>query len=216
MDPRETRYRHILRRPRRPVWSVKTAALVGVLVTGVTGAVIYLLGKRSLFAETELTLAAVSGVLFLFLAVGLYRGVRVRRRDVARLEFRTVRPDSLDIGNPDLPDVSCPLDAFDGDDEGCLAALLAGLLWVLAIVVLLGLVWVLLNVGLWIGLAIAPALTWLLYRALRQVFIHRRQCQGNLLPSLGYAAFYTFLYTGWLFALAYLAHYLYGQRLTGT
>jgi hypothetical protein len=51
------------------------------------------------------------------------------------------------------------------------------------------------------------------YLALRQVFARSRVCRGNLGKSVGYALLYTALYTGWLFALVWIAHGLFGPRL---
>ena len=92
MNPRQ-------RRSRRPIWSVRTIALLGVIVVAVTCGLTYLLGQRSLFVETEISLVIVAGVLFFFLLVGLYRGVRVRRRDVPKIEFQTVGSERITDGS---------------------------------------------------------------------------------------------------------------------
>lgn len=56
--------------------------------------------------------------------------------------------------------------------------------------------------------ALCVAVFWVFNRALRQVFARSRQCGHRTGPSLGYAAFYTFLYTGWLFAILVGVQYL--------
>ena len=49
------------------------------------------------------------------------------------------------------------------------------------------------------------AIYWVLHLALRQVFAHSDDCRSNLPRSLGFATLYTFLYTGWLFGLLFVA-----------
>src|SRR5919112_759059 len=83
--------KRLLRLPRRPayrVWSVKTITIVALVVISLTATSVALLGKRSIFRETELTLALIALALFVFLAVGLYRGVRVRKRDLPNVEVK--------------------------------------------------------------------------------------------------------------------------------
>ena len=92
--------------------------------------------------------------------------------------------------------------------EGCLGAIVSVLLSVVVLIVLAFLLWFLINVGAVVVLVLFLALAWVFSRALRQVFRHSRTCRGRLAPSLGYAVLYSALYTGWLFALVHLTHYL--------
>ena len=71
-------------------------------------------------------------------------------------------------------------------------------LWVAVAVLIIALLPIVLEI-VWAALFILiAALYWIFYRALRVVFIWSRKCRGNLLRSVGYAGFYTLLYTGWL------------------
>ena len=203
----------IPKRVRYPVWSVKTITVTALFVVTVTALSVFLLGKRSIFVETELTLGIVAAALFVFLAVGLYHGVRVRRRDVPTFDAPGV--DFADLGN-NLPGnlgdgVGIP-DGLDGD-EGCLVAVVGLLLAALAAVVLLVVLWVVLNLGIVLWVFLLTALAYVFYLALRQVFARSRTTRGNLGASLGYALFYTLLYTGWLFAVVFIADALIGRRL---
>ena len=200
----------IPKRKRYPVWSVKTITALAVFVLAVTAASVFLLGKRSIFYETELTLAIIAAALFLFLSVGLYHGVRVKRRDVPGVDTSGIP--LKEVGDS-FPDVSNVLDGIDGGDEGCLAALLALGIAILAGIALLFLLWLLLNLGIVLWVFLLAALSWVFYLALRQVFAKSRVCKGNLPASLGYALAYTLLYTGWLFALVWIAHGLLGDKL---
>jgi hypothetical protein len=198
------------KRVRYPVWSVKTITVIAILVIALTAASVFLIGKKPLFFETELTLAIIAAVLFVFLSVGLYRGVRVKRRDVAGVDTKGVA--SLGEMVEALPNPSGLPDGMDAD-EGCLGVLVGLVVAVFVGIVLLFLLWLLLNVGILLAVFLVAALSWVFYLALRQIFAKSRVCKGNLAASLGYALVYTVLYTGWLFALVWAAHRLFGGRL---
>ena len=198
---------HFPKRVRYPVWSVKTITVTGLFVIAVTAASVFLLGKRSVFVETELTLAIVAAALFVFLAVGLYHGVRVRRKDLPGTDVQTFSADGMDWSLPDgLPDIG-------GGDEGCLGAIAAFVLVVIAAVVAVVLLWFLVNLGFVLWVVLFGAVAYVFYLALRQVFAKSRRTRGNLGASLAYALLYTLLYTGWLFAVVWIADGLLGRRL---
>ena len=181
------------RPPRYPVWSASSIALAGGLAAVVASVSVFLLGHKSFFVETEISLAIVAVGLFVFLAVGLYRGARVS------LERLDMRPETL----PEVPDLGL-FDLVGGDDP---VSFILSIVFSIVVSILLALLaWLLLSM-LW-GLLIVAALAvfWVFNRALRQVFARSRQCQGKLGPSLGYALLYTSLYTGWLFVLAWIIH----------
>jgi hypothetical protein len=202
----------IPKRVRYPVWSVKTITLLAILVIGLTATSVFVIGKKPLFYETELTLAIVAGVLFLFLAVGLYRGVRVKRWDLPGVDAKGVSMGDLMEHVPDPATFPDHIDAGDFG-EGCLVSLVGLLLAILVGVLLLLLLWVLLNLGILLWVFLIAALSYVFYLALRQIFAKSRACKGNLPTSLGYALLYTVLYTGWLFAVVWAAHRIFGGRL---
>jgi hypothetical protein len=184
---------------------------VALVVVAVTTAAVFLLGHRSLLVETDRVLALVSSALAVFLAVGLYRGARVRKDDLPSAQFSGIDlPDFTDAVDGSWLDVPS-LDVV-GDHEGCVGAILSVVLSVVVLVVLAGLLWFLANVGVAVVLVLFLAVAWVFSRALRQVFHHSRTCRGRIAPSLGYAAFYSVLYTGWLFALVHLTHFLLRHR----
>jgi hypothetical protein len=206
------RPRRFPKRVRYPVWSVKTITVVAILVFALTAVSVFLIGKKPLFYETELTLAIIAGVLFVFLTAGLYQGVRVKRWDLPGVDTKGVSMGDLMEG---LPDAASLPDGIDPGDfgEGCLGALVGLLLAIVVGVVLLLFLWLLLNLGILLWVFLIAALSYVFYLALRQIFAKSRVCKGNLAASLGYALVYTVLYTGWLFALVWVAHRLFAGRL---
>jgi hypothetical protein len=200
-------------RASRRVWSIKTITVVGLCVVALTATCVFLFGKRSIFRETELTLGLVSAGLFVFLAIGLYRGVRVKRRDLPAVDVPNVSVGDMADALPD--GLSSGLDLASGIDdlEGCAGAIVALILAVVVGIFLVALLWFLLNAGIVVWVFLLAATSSVFYLALRQVFAKSRVCRGRLGPSLGYALLYTVLYTGWLFALVMIAEGLFGESI---
>lgn len=204
---------------RCPILNTKVVALITLPVIVTITVLVFVLSDRSIFVESQITLAVISLCLFVFLTTGLYRGVRLERpakdeldRSVEQYEARktTTGPHPADIfgflfsfGPPnlshvDLQHIDLPGSSDVGDDlVGCLLSL--GL-WIVVLGLLAILIWILTQF-----IAALPifdvVLYWIFYRALRVVFARSRVCRGRLLRSMGYGLLYTMLYTGWIFAL---------------
>jgi hypothetical protein len=208
--------RPLLRMPLVPhrvnyhVWSMRTITLVATAVIVVTSLSVFLLGKGSLFRETELTLGIIAAALFAFLTFGLHRGATVKRWDLPGVDQHLVDIGNLSDGLSNAPD----LDFIAlGAEGGCLGALLGLVLSIFAGVILMILLWIVVNLGIVLWVFMMAALSWVFYLALRQVFAKGEICRGDWLKSMAYALLYTALYTGWLLALVFIADGLLGQRL---
>lgn len=209
----ETMYEVLSRKPRRgparkrryPVWRMRWVGTLLTLSTLIVVLLVFLIGKKSLFVELELSLALIALVLFVFLTIGLYYGARLKWEPLyGETDSGPARDDArsscLDGWTWTDPGIDVDL------DEGCLGAVISVLAGLLLLIVLSGLLFWLLPF-LWAGiLVILTGVFWVLNRALRVVFARSRECQGNLPKSLGYALVYTIGYTGWLFVLLYLGH----------
>jgi hypothetical protein len=117
-----------------------------------------------------------------------------------------------DVGNGwdgSLPDLDV------GDADGCLGVLAAAVLWIAVGILLVFVLWGLLNVFLAVLLTVVAGLYWIFYRALRQILARGRRCRGNLGLSMAYAAFFTLLYTGWLFGVLAGGAWLVGAKSPG-
>lgn len=182
------------RERRYPIWSVRSVVAVGLIGFALTAGLVLAMGPGRLVTRLEVTLAVVAAALFLFLAVGLYSGARVRKREKVAGELKLV----------DVPDVDVsPLDVAGAADDplGCVAGLILGVLLSGVLVVVL---FVFLNVAGILFFLLVLTTGWLFHRALRQVFAKSRRCRGDLPASLLYAGWYTLLYTGWLLAVLVL------------
>jgi hypothetical protein len=186
------------------VWNVKAITLVAVLAMAVIATAVFFLGHESLFKKVEITLGLVAASLYLFLALGLYFGIRVRKEKLDAHEMQIPRPGGGTLGN--LFSGGLELGSFDAD--GCVFAIGAILL-----AVVLAILFYLFIALVWpVVVLLFIAVFWIFNRALRQVFIRSRVCKGNIVPSLGYAFFYTFMYTGWLFIVTWGAHRAFWRR----
>lgn len=186
---------------RYPIWSIKSITIVSLIVVAIVSAVVFGIGKQSILVEAEWIVVIVSSCLFLFLLFGLYRGVRVRKREPAPGGFEFINVEPSDIG----------LDAASGLGDAIGAAddlpglILAPILFVVFGILLIFLLPIVVNVAWLLLFVFVLMLFWVFRAALRQVFVRSRQTRGRVIPSLGYAGWYTMLYSGWLIAVLVLA-----------
>jgi len=161
---------------------------------------VFVLGHKSVFVELKRTLIVISILLFLFLTIGLYKGIRIKNDPLITGKWQFFR--GLDIF-----DVGSHLDVLEFAD-GIVTFILSLILWLILSAVLLILILVLANV-IWGAIFILGIIVyWVFYRAFRLVFLKSRICQGNLVLSLRYSLWYTFLYTGWIYVLVLSSRYL--------
>lgn len=188
------------KRPRKyPIWFVRTITIVALLTTVIVAVAVLLLGKRSLLVEAEWVAAIVAFCLFVFLFLGLYRGIRVRKNEPVPSEFEFNRIDPADFGDAgSLVDVAGASDDVASAILAPVLFVLLGLLLIILLPLLVNLVWLLLFV-------FVLMLVWIFRYALRQVFVRSRVTRGDWVASARYAAFYTVLYSGWLLRVLLIA-----------
>jgi uncharacterized membrane protein len=164
----------------------------------ITAALVFALGHKSIFVELNISLAIISGCLFLFTTAGLYIGVKVQQekkekvRDKVEEKMSDVHARDILEASPDIP-----LD-FDIPDDP-ISLILAILGW---IALTIGVTIVLANLFtfLWGGIAsLAVMIYWVFYKALRRIFAKSRKCMGSIKLSLLYGVYYTVLYCGWIY-----------------
>ncbi len=204
-DSRLKRYAHILSpAPKYPVWSVRTVTAMASVVAGLVAVLVGVLGHADFLRELEWTVAICAAGLFVLLATGLYMGARVKRKGLPDGQW-TVTDAPEDYVSPEVM-ADVPL----VETESVMGCLLSILLWI-AVTFLAGfLIWALVQTGGFVIVALIFAMCWVVYRALRMVFARSRECRGKLAKSLGYGAYYTVLYSAWVFGLLHLARYLKG------
>ncbi|WP_162143872.1 hypothetical protein [Chryseobacterium daeguense] len=117
------------------------------------------------------------------------------RDRIKKYSDRTPQISNLDF---DIPAV--------GDSIG--GIILSIVLWILFTIVLVFLLYFL-GVFFWaVILLFAAMLYWIFFRALRLVFKNSKHCKGDLLRSLAFGFFYSFLYISWIYGIIFLVNYL--------
>lgn len=170
------------------VWKLSTVVWISFIIVLSVSLLVILISKKSIYDEIEYIIVAVAAILFIFLVIGLYSGAKMKGKPAA--------PNLNFLGK--AFDFSSGIDGLDFDfDDGPLAWLFATII----IAVLFGLfstiVWALFMILVFI-------FSWIVYRAVRLVFIKSYLCKRNFIKSVLYAALYTFLYCGWLYGVVWL------------
>ncbi|MBB4805567.1 p-aminobenzoyl-glutamate transporter AbgT [Chryseobacterium defluvii] len=196
--------------PRKSFLETKIVCYSTLVIIVLVIVSVWLSGKdshRSLFQNSILSTSIIAGAFFLFISFGLYYGLKLKDNVGSIFHKERIKkayPDkmpSFEGGDFDLPDVG-------GGDEGCLGVIVAIILWFLAAIIIAFALYFL-GFIFWVAvLFLAAMLYWIFFRALRLVFKNSRQCKGNLLKSIGFGLFYSFLYVSWIYGVIFLANYI--------
>jgi small-conductance mechanosensitive channel len=158
---------------------------------------------RSLFQNSMLSTSVLAGAFFLFITLGLYFGLKLKdnignilsKERIQRYADKTPKFDGFDFDPPAV-----------GDGIG--GVIFSILLWII-ISILLIFVSYFFGLFFWSAVLLLGAiLYWIFFRALRLVFKNSGKCKGNLLKSLGFGIFYSFLYISWMYGIIFLIRYL--------
>ena len=170
-----------------PVWSIKSIAWLSVLTLACVATIVAVSGERSLIVELEWTLGVVAAALFALLAVGLYRGARLRETQAPAAELTKV---DLSDWQPDVstvPDFDCPLDIADGggDELGCLGVIVGALLAIIAFVLFAGLLWAFLQFAAIVIFIVMTAIYWVLHLRCGRCSRTRKTAVGSCCGAWG-------------------------------
>ncbi len=189
---------------RRRLITAKTVFTVSLIVILLTILSVWLFGlgmHRTVFANSILSTSLLSLSFFLFLAVGLYNGIKLKD-DMGKIT------DKIKLSKiPNLGELAPATDLLTVGD-GLEGILLSIFLWIVMTILLLIFLW-LFGAVLWSGILVfIAALYWIFFRALRLVFKNSNRCKGNLATSVGYAFSFTALYIFWVYVIIISTHYL--------
>lgn len=160
---------------------------------------------RTLFQNSIVSTSILAAAFFIFISCGLYFGWKLKdnvghilhKERIKKYVDKTPKIDGLDFDVPDL-----------GDTEGCGGVILSVILWILFTVVLVFLLYFL-GIFFWATILFFVAmLYWIFFRALRLVFKNSKSCKDNLLKSVAFGFFYSFLYISWIYGIIFLVNYL--------
>ncbi|WP_347219225.1 hypothetical protein [Chryseobacterium sp.] len=158
---------------------------------------------RSLFQNSIVSTSILAGAFFLFITLGLYYGLKLKDNVGSILNSERIKK---------YTDKTPSIDGFDFDPpvvgDGIGGAILSIIVWILFSIVLIFLSYFL-GLFFWSALLVLAAmLYWIFFRAIRLVFKNSGKCKGNMIKSLGFGAFYSFLYVSWIYAIIFLINYI--------
>jgi len=180
----------------------KSTFIVSLIVIILTVLSVWLLGlgkHHTMIENSLLSTAILSSAFFLFIAIGLYGGYKLKDnlgRITDKFDWKKIEHlKSLDSPNSDMPDVG----------DGIVGIIFGVILWLIISFVISFLLWVF-GAILWIiVLLFIGMLYWIFFRALRLVFKKSSDCRGQFDRSVMFAFFYTILYSSWVFGIIYIA-----------
>lgn len=192
--------------------SVFKISLLVILLT-VLGVYFWGLGEhRTFFENSIISTTILSIVFFLFITIGLYRGVKLKDNlgqiiPPAGTNAVDLTPGSNYSGHGGGLD----LDLDFGDEPG--GIVLGIILWIFWAILVGVLLWIFSNVLAVVIAAFAAMLYWIFYRALRLVFKNSNKSRGKVMESIKYGLIYTSLYNFWIYGIFILTEYLKRQSL---
>jgi hypothetical protein len=177
-----------IRRFQVPRYSL-TANIVGVAcIVAISLAVV---GWKLHGTNVRETLAAVAVAFVIFwsyFSCILYRGLRF---DNGVVRWRRPSLEWPDVGGQ--VDFS-QLDLGSIDGEGCFGVIIGVVVSIVALVTLVILIWLGVEIGLFLSLVIVVPVYWLFRLSARLVIVNTRTCAGNPGSSMRWAARYAFIY----------------------
>lgn len=185
--------------------NTKSLFTISILVIFLTilGVLLFGLGKeKSLFEVSLLSTSILSLAFFLFLTIGLYKGVKLKD-NLGKITDRIRSENFPDIAN--RLDMTSVADDIGDGEEGIIVGIIS---WILFSIILILFLWFF-SAILWsIILVFMAMLYWIFFRALRLVFKNANKCKANLVMSVQYGLGYTILYNFWIYMIIFISHYL--------
>ncbi len=195
---------NIIKTTTRKLVTTKTIFKVTLIVIILTILSIWLFGlgqHRTIFENSILSTSILSVAFFLFLTIGLYKGIKLKD-DIGKLTDK-LEPSKI----PNLAEASSGGD-FIMVGDGIEGVILGIFVWLFVTILIAVFLW-LFGAVLWTGIIVFMAmLYWIFFRALRLVFKNSNKCKDNLTTSVAYGLGYTTLYNFWIYGIILSTHYL--------
>jgi len=189
--------------------------VIGVALLIAVTVIVILTVRKSIWTELEIVTAGVALLMFTFLTVVLFLGVRFDKNERFSVAWPQISPMDIFDASSFTPDIG----SFSewGAEEGLIGFLIGLLLDFVGSVVLVFLI----SIALWLGinafwaivLAVSLPLFYFYRRSLRTIVVKGRACRGNWSLSVGHALFSTIAYTVWFYVIFVLAHHVEMMRL---
>jgi cellobiose-specific phosphotransferase system component IIC len=201
----------------RPRWSLKSSFYTALVILILVTPLVLLTVQKSIWTELEMITGIISAMMFIYLAVILYQGVRFDKNERIIIDWPKESPIRLsDAGSYVTGDFGGFFTEL-GSEAGIPGLIIGFILDIFATFIIVFLI----SLLLWIGLngieavlAVSIPLYFFYRRALRAIVIRGRRCRGNIVASLLQALKSTLGYAVWFYGIFMLAHYVEHIRLT--
>jgi hypothetical protein len=182
----------------------KDVFTISLIVTTLTilGVYFWGLGRHNTFFENSIISTTILSIaFFLFITIGLYKGVKLKDNLGQIIDkFKTVDTSGISSNLTS----SGPVEVGDG----IIGIILSILLWILMAIVFSIALWIFSNVLVIVVLTFIAMLYWVFFRALRLVFKNSNKSKGDLMESMKWGLTYTTLYNFWIYGIFVLTIYL--------
>jgi len=199
-------------RMRRPRWSVRTSFLTGVGLVAAITPVVLLVAHKSIWQELEIVTLTLSLLMFAYLWIVLYLGVRFDKAEGFSINWPRKHPrDLLDVLD------FTPMDSGGffteaGTEAGLPGMVIGFLLDILVSLVLAliisALIWLGLNAAIAVVFAVFLPLFYFYRRSLRYVVARGRKCRRKWGKSALYAGGATIMYSVWFYLIFIAAQHV--------
>ena len=190
-------------------------AMIGILA--VMAPLIFITVRKSIWTELEIITGGVSAIMFAFLTVVLFLGVRFNKAERLTIAWPKTAPRDVFDAMSAFPDGTGGLFTEMGSEAGPLGFVVGLLLDIVATIIMLFLI----SVILWIGinalyaivLAVSIPLFYFYRRSIRMIVLKGRTCRHSWNRSAIHAFRSSVLYTAWFYAILVLAHHIERVRI---
>jgi hypothetical protein len=201
----------------RPRWSLKASFYTALGIIILITPLVLLIVKKSLWTELEILTGIISAMMFIYLSVILFLGVRFDKHERIIIEWPRGDPFSLSDASSYIPGETGGFFTELGSEAGIPGIIIGFILDMVATVVIV----LVISLLLWIGLngieavilAVCIPLYFFYRRALRAIVVKGRCCRGNIGASLLQSLKSTLGYAVWFYGIFIMARYVEQIRL---
>lgn len=196
------------RMPARPRWNLKSSFYTALGIVAVVTPLVLLTVRKSIWTELEVLTGIVSAIMFAYLTVILFLGVRFDRNERFTIAWPKGKPTDFALAPGDF----CGWFTQLGAEAGILGVIVGMLLDIVATFVIVFavsfLLWIGFNGILAVILAVCLPLFFFYRRVLRSIVTKGRRCRGNIRASLFQSFKSTLGYAVWFYGIFLLAQYV--------
>ena len=189
----------------RPRWSLKSSFITALGIIAIITPLILLTVKKSIWTELEIVTGIISVIIFCYLSMVLYLGVRFDKKERFVIEWPQGNLNSLMDATSLIPDDISGVFTDMGSEAGIPGMIIGFILDVIVSIVLVFLIsllfWLGFNGILAVIIAVCLPLFYFYRRVLRSIILRGRNCRANPRLSMIHSIKYTLGYSLWFYGV---------------